>query len=67
MEYPDAPEGVLTHWVAWNIPSDAKEIREHTVPFGTREGRNVWGNKATKARARLSARTVTFSVCTRLI
>jgi Raf kinase inhibitor-like YbhB/YbcL family protein len=43
MEDPDAPEGLLVHWVAWAIPPDAKEIREHSAPFGTREGRNIWG------------------------
>lgn len=46
MDDPDAPEGVLVHWVAWDIPPDAREIREHSVPFGTRVGCNVWGNSS---------------------
>lgn len=43
MEDPDAPGGLWVHWVTWDIPPDTREIREHTVPFGTEEGRNSWG------------------------
>ena len=43
MEDPDAPGGLWVHWVAWDIPPDTREIREHTVPFGTGEGLNSWG------------------------
>ena len=29
MEDPDAPAGLWTHWVVWDIPPETKEIREH--------------------------------------
>ena len=43
MEDPDAPAGLWTHWVVWDIPPETKEIREHTAPVGTGEGLNSWG------------------------
>jgi Raf kinase inhibitor-like YbhB/YbcL family protein len=46
MDDPDAPGGLWIHWNAWNIPPDTREIREHTVPFGTVEGLNSWGESS---------------------
>ena len=43
MEDPDAPAGLWTHWVVWDIPPETSEIREHTAPIGTAEGLNSWG------------------------
>lgn len=38
---PDAPTGDWTHWVVWNLPSDATELPEGgTLPEGARTGRN---------------------------
>lgn len=31
LEDPDAPSGMFTHWIVWNIPPQG-EIRENTVP-----------------------------------
>jgi Raf kinase inhibitor-like YbhB/YbcL family protein len=47
-EDPDAPRGVFTHWVIFNIPSETRELSED-VPHreglanGTRQGRNDRG------------------------
>jgi Raf kinase inhibitor-like YbhB/YbcL family protein len=41
---PDAPSGTFTHWVAWNIPPDTKEIAEgHAAPGS--EGTSDFGKR----------------------
>ena len=42
MEDPDAPAGTWVHWLAWEISPETREIREHTTPFGSRQGLNSW-------------------------
>ena len=37
---PDAPMGTWVHWVVWNIPPAAKEIRENSLPSGAKQGLN---------------------------
>lgn len=45
---PDAPGGVFTHWVIYNIPPQTRELpedvrRDETLPNGTRQGINDFG------------------------
>ncbi|HJT79860.1 MAG TPA: YbhB/YbcL family Raf kinase inhibitor-like protein [Chthoniobacterales bacterium] len=40
---PDAPVGVFTHWIAWNISTETKTIVEGSPPKGV-QGTNDFGN-----------------------
>jgi Raf kinase inhibitor-like YbhB/YbcL family protein len=42
---PDAPGGDWVHWIAWNIPTTTKDIREGSLPPGAVEGINSFGKK----------------------
>jgi len=39
----DAPEGIFTHWMVWNIDPAVKEIEEGVIPVGTAQGLNDSG------------------------
>jgi len=47
-EDPDAPRGTWTHWVAFNLPAESRELAEGmpgepTLPNGTVQGTNDFG------------------------
>jgi Raf kinase inhibitor-like YbhB/YbcL family protein len=42
MDDPDAPAGTWVHWVAWNIPTQTREIPENGLPLGADQGKNDW-------------------------
>jgi Raf kinase inhibitor-like YbhB/YbcL family protein len=41
---PDAPSGLWTHWLVWNIPANVAVIGEGKVPHGAVQGKNSFGN-----------------------
>ncbi len=48
MDDPDAPRGVFTHWVLYNLPADARELPEgvpsaERLPGGALQGVNDFG------------------------
>ncbi|RMD67029.1 YbhB/YbcL family Raf kinase inhibitor-like protein [Candidatus Pacearchaeota archaeon] len=43
---PDAPAGVWTHWVVYNIPPQTAGIDENSIPANAVQGTNSWGKSA---------------------
>ncbi len=41
---PDAPSGVFTHWVIYNLPADLISLPEGVLPTAYSQGKNSFGN-----------------------
>ncbi len=46
LDDPDAPAGLWTHWVLWDIPPDTRSLPSASAPGGLPgiHGANSWGN-----------------------
>jgi Raf kinase inhibitor-like YbhB/YbcL family protein len=44
MDDPDAPSGLFTHWILFNVSPRTKEIHEDSAPVMATQGKNDYGD-----------------------
>ena len=44
MDDPDAPKGLFTHWILFNVSPRTKEIHEDSAPVMATQGKNDYGD-----------------------
>jgi Raf kinase inhibitor-like YbhB/YbcL family protein len=40
---PDAPSGLFTHWIVWNIQPGSTQLGKNSIPIGAAQGTNDFG------------------------
>jgi Raf kinase inhibitor-like YbhB/YbcL family protein len=45
VEDPDAPRGLFTHWITWNIDPKTTEVAENSAPAAAIQGMNDFGKR----------------------
>jgi Raf kinase inhibitor-like YbhB/YbcL family protein len=43
MDNPDAPQGMFTHWIAYDLSPATRELNENITPINLHQGRNDYG------------------------